>query len=364
MSQQESIRLGAQDLSLWGKIKLTIARRTEGRGVALLSIILVVVALTEPLVFSAYQVTLGRVALVGLVALGLTVVILMGQLDLSVASTLAASGVILALIPDLTLGIIAALAFGVVVGVVNAFGVAIIGINSFIWTLGMLFFLRGMALVMSDEAPVKLTNSDAGIAFGQPLIGPITPRILLFILIFIAIQIFVSRVKMGREFYAVGGNTQAARDAGIPVKLRIFTGFIISGFVSALAGVVNTLERTAADPVAGSTVLLASFAAAIIGGNYLKGGRGSVVGTLIGAAALGVLQVALTISGVQVPVQQIFIGLVLLIAVTTDPSNLRAVLSSIRSARTSRVRIQEPSPEEKNQPQVDTQKNKRKKEAR
>ncbi len=345
MTQQDTIQLGGGELSLWGKIKLTIARRTEGRGVALLAIILTVALLTEPLVFTAYQVTLGRIALIGLVALGLTAVILMGQLDLSVASTLAASGVVLAIIPDLTLGIIAALLTGLLVGAINAFGVAIIGINSFIWTLGMLFFLRGVALVISNEAPVKLTNADAGIAFGQPLIGPITPRILIFILVFIAIQVFVSRVKMGREFYAVGGNPQAAKDAGIPVKRRIFTGFMISGFVSALAGVINTLERTAADPIAGSTVLLASFAAAIIGGNYLKGGRGSIVGTLIGAGALGVLQVTLTLSGVQVPVQQIFIGLVLLLAVTTDPNNLRAVLSSIRSARSSRVKVQKPASE-------------------
>jgi len=136
-------------------------------------------------------------------------------------------------------------------------------------------------------------------------------------------------VKAGREFLAVGGNRQAAYDAGIPVKRRIFTGFIISGGVAALAGVVNSLERTAADPTAGSTVLLASFAAAIIGGNYLKGGKGSIVGTLIGAASLGMLQVALTISGVQVPVQEIFIGGVLLLAVLTDPSSLRAVWGSI-----------------------------------
>jgi ribose transport system permease protein len=115
------------------------------------------------------------------------------------------------------------------------------------------------------------------------------------------------------------------------VKLRIFTGFIISGGVAALAGVINALERTAADPTAGSTVLLASFAAAIIGGNYLKGGKGSIVGTLIGAASLGMLQVALTISGVQVPVQEIFIGGILLLAVITDPSSLRAVWGSINT---------------------------------
>lgn len=325
------MQLGRQrDLSFAEKVRITLARRTEGRGVALLAVILLVVSLLEPLVFTAYPVTLGRIALIGIVALGLTAVILMGELDLSVASTLALSGVVLALIPDLWLGIIAALATGLVVGVINAFFVAVVGINSFIATLGSLFALRGLAFVLSDEAPVGLSDKDAGIAFGLPLIGPLTPRILIFILVFIAIQLFVSRVRAGREFFAVGGNRQAAYDAGIPVKRRIFTGFMISGFVSSIAGVVNTLERTTADPTSAGTVLLASFAAAIIGGNYLKGGRGSIVGTLIGAASLGVLQVALTLSGVQVPIQQIFIGGILLVAVTTDPTSLRAVWGSLR----------------------------------
>jgi ribose/xylose/arabinose/galactoside ABC-type transport system permease subunit len=338
----QTMQIGERETSLWGRLRLTIARRTEGRGVVLLAAVLIVVAFTEPLVFTSYQVSLGRIALIGLVALGLTAVILMGELDLSVASTLAVSGVVVALIPDIRLGIIAALVVGVLIGVVNAFFVAIVGINSFIATLGMLFALRGLAFVLSDEAPVKIIDVEAGIAFGQPLIGPITPRVLIFILAFIAIQVFVSRVKAGREFFAVGGNRQAAYDAGIPVKRRIFTGFMISGFVAALAGVINTLERTAADPTAGATVLLASFAAAIIGGNYLKGGRGSIVGTLIGATALGVLQVALTLSGVQVPIQQIFIGGILLLAVTTDPANLRAVLGSVRSLRLGRSKLQTP----------------------
>lgn len=335
----QTMQLGkAADQTFMGRVRSTLARRTEGRGVALLFVILIAVALFEPLVFTAYQVSLGRIALIGIVALGLTAVILMGELDLSVASTLALSGVVMALIPDIWLGILAALATGLIVGIINAFFVAIVGINSFIATLGSLFALRGLAFVLSDEAPVSMVNKDVGIAFGLPLIGPITPRIIIFILVFIAIQVFVSRVKMGREFFAVGGNRQAAFDAGIPVKRRIFTGFMISGFVSSLAGVINTLERTTADPTAGSTVLLASFAAAIIGGNYLKGGRGSIVGTLIGAASLGILQVALTLSGVQVPVQQIFIGAILLIAVTTDPANLRAVAGSLRQVSRGRAK--------------------------
>lgn len=314
-----------------GKWRTVLARRTEGRAVALLIVVSAVTLFLEPITFTSYQVTLGRLALIGLVALGLTAVILMGELDLAVASTLAVSGVIMASFDNLVIGILAALVAGVLIGIVNAFFVVVVGINSFIATLGMLFFLRGAAFVISNEEPVRLVARDAGIAFGRPLLGPLTPRILIFIVAFIALQVFVTRVRAGREFYAVGGNREAAYDAGIPVKRRIFTGFMISGFVAAMAGVINTLERTAADPTAGSTVLLASFAAAIIGGVLLTGGRGSIVGTLIGAASLGILQVGLTLSGVQVDVQNIVIGVILLIAVTTDPTTLRAVLGNARA---------------------------------
>lgn len=317
------------------RARTLLARRTEGRAVALLVVVAVVALIAEPIVFTSWPVTLGRVALIGLVALGLTAVILMGELDLSVASTLAVAGVILASVESATenllLGILAALAAGLVIGAVNAFFVVVVGINSFIATLGMLFFLRGLAFVISSEEPVRLADRDAGLAFGKPLLGELTPRMLIFIAVFIALHIFLTRVKVGREFYAVGGNRQAAYDAGIPVRLRVFTGFMICGVIAALGGVINTLERTAADPTAGSTVLLASFAAAIIGGIRLKGGQGSVLGTLLGAASLGILQVALTLSGVQVDVQNIIIGAVLFIAVITDPASLRAVLGNARA---------------------------------
>lgn len=313
------------------RLRTTLGRRTEGRALALLALVCIVTAFTEPIVFTSYPVTLGRIALVGLVALGLTAVILMGELDLAIASTLAVAGVVMASFENLAAGILAALIVGLVVGAVNAFFVVVVGINSFIATLGMLFFLRGAAFVLSGEEPVRLASRDAGIAFGRPLLGDLTPRMLIFILVFIALHVFVTRVKAGREFYAVGGNREAAYDAGIPVKRRVFTGFMISGFVAALAGVINTLERTAADPTAGSTVLLASFAAAIIGGVLLNGGRGSVFGTLLGAASLGILQVALTLSGVQVDVQNIVIGGVLLLAVITDPNSLRVVVGNLKA---------------------------------
>ncbi|MGN6578250.1 MAG: ABC transporter permease, partial [Nocardioides sp.] len=127
MTNIETLNLG-QDSAGTSRLRAALARRTEGRGVTLLAVVVIAALVLEPLVFTAYQVTLGRVALIGLVALGLTAVILMGELDLSVASTLAVSGVVMALVPSFTLGIIAALCAGLLIGVVNAFLVVKVGI--------------------------------------------------------------------------------------------------------------------------------------------------------------------------------------------------------------------------------------------
>ncbi len=325
-----TIKLQETQTGTWNRVKSTVARRTEGRAVVLLILVIVVIAMQQPIVFNAYGVSLARVALVGLVALGLTLVVLQGELDLSVGSTLALTGVVVATIPDLGLGIIVGLITGLVIGALNAFLIVIVGVNSFIATLGTLFALRGLAFVLSDGRPVRVTDIDSALTFGRELLGPLTPRVLIFILLFIALQFFTSRMRAGREFYAVGGNRQAAIDAGIPVKLRLFTAFMLCGFVAALAGVINTLELTAADPTAGSSVLLASFAAVIIGGNLLNGGRGSLVGTMIGAFALGLMQVGLTFAGTPREVQDVLIGIILLVAITTEPNNLRALSGRVQ----------------------------------
>jgi ribose transport system permease protein len=238
----------------------------------------------------------------------------------------------------------------VVVGLINTFFVVKVGINSFIATLGMLFVLKGLAIVLSDAKPVPLKNIDAAIQFGLPIVGPLTPRVVIFLVAFVLVHLFLTRARAGRELFAVGGNRQAARDAGIPVNLRMLSGFVLCSVVAALAGVIDTLERTAADPTAGSTVLLSSIAAAIIGGVALTGGRGSIFGTLIGATSLGIIAVGLTLTGVQVDIQQIYIGGVLLLAVITDPTSLRAAGSSIRifihgvRARSTRSELDPPTP--------------------
>ena len=331
MTQTATLGLGSAETGLVGRIRTTFARRTEGRAVILLIAVSIWALIWESAVFTAYEVTLGRLALIGLTAVGLTAVILMGELDLSIASILAVSGVVMASFDNVFLGIVVALAVGLVIGAVNAFFVVVVGINSFIATLGMLFFLRGLAFVISDEEPVLMENKDFALEFSKPLVGEFTPRVLIFILAVIAMQVFLTRVRAGREFYAVGGNREAARDAGIPVRRRVFTGFMISGFVAAGAGVIVTLQLTAADPTAGGNALLTSFAAAIVGGILLTGGRGSVLGTVLGAASLAILQVGMTFNGVESDVQNIVIGLVLFVAVITDPNSIRAVLGGART---------------------------------
>ena len=331
MTQTATLGLGSAETGLVGRIRTTFARRTEGRAVILLIAVSIWALIWESAVFTAYEVTLGRLALIGLTAVGLTAVILMGELDLSIASILAVSGVVMASFDNVFLGIVVALAVGLVIGAVNAFFVVVVGINSFIATLGMLFFLRGLAFVISDEEPVLMQDKDFALEFSKPLIGEFTPRVLIFILAVIAMQVFLTRVRAGREFYAVGGNREAARDAGIPVRRRVFTGFMISGFVAAGAGVIVTLQLTAADPTAGGNALLTSFAAAIVGGILLTGGRGSVLGTVLGAASLAILQVGMTFNGVESDVQNIVIGLVLFVAVITDPNSIRAVLGGART---------------------------------
>ena len=213
MSSTNSIQIGQQETSFWGRLRLTLARRTEGRGVALLAVVLVVVAFTEPLVFTAYPVSLGRIALIGLGGLGPH----RGHPDgrarpergQHAGSLSACGGGHHSGRP--ALGVIAALAvgLGVLIGVVNAFLVAIVGINSFIATLGMLFALRGLAFVLSDEAPVRMAERQRRVLpLACRCIGPLTPRVLIFILLPSSpLQVFVSRVKAGREFFAVGAVT-------------------------------------------------------------------------------------------------------------------------------------------------------------
>jgi ribose/xylose/arabinose/galactoside ABC-type transport system permease subunit len=307
-------------------------RRPEFRAVILFALLLIVLAFWQPAVFSSYGVVLQTAAVTMLVAAGLTVVLVQGELDLSVGSTLALAGVLVAKSShSLLVGALVAIAVGVAVGVLNGLLVTRGGVNSFIATLGTMIALGGLALVIANDQQVPIKDWQAGISFGQKVLGALTPRILITLGAVVGVHLFLSRSRIGREFYAVGGNRAAALDAGIPTRRRIMAGFVLCSTAAALAGVIVTIELTTADPNAGNIVLLNSIAAAVIGGASLNGGRGTILGTTLGAVGLAALTVGLEFAGVGPNVLNMTVGIVLILAVAAG--RLQLLIQALRHAR-------------------------------
>jgi ribose/xylose/arabinose/galactoside ABC-type transport system permease subunit len=305
-------------------LAVRLRRRSEVRAAALLAILLIGIAFTQPTVFESYDVVLKTLALTGLIAVGLTVVIVQGELDLSVGAVFAlAGGLVATTSQSLLVGTLIALAVGAAVGVCNGLLVTRIGVNSFIATLSTMITIGGLAFVVTGGEPVPVDDVDGAISFGTPVIAELTPRVLLFAACALAVHVFLSRTRVGREFYAVGGNRTAAMQADVPVARRTVLAFVMCSTLAALAGATQAIELTSADPTSGSRVLLNGIAAAVIGGAHLLGGRGTVLGTTFGALALASLTVALQFADVSPNAQDIVVGTVLVLAVTVDRQGLQ-----------------------------------------
>jgi ribose transport system permease protein len=326
-----------------------LASGTATRAVLLLIVVILWLMFTQPDVLSQPALTLSRSAVVGIVALGLTPLIIQGELDLSVGSVAAAAGGVLVIAPGpLPVQILFAVLFGVVVGLVNGLMVTRLGLNSFIATLGTMIALRGVALMFTDGRPAVLPNADAGILFTTPEFLGISVKSWIFILVLVLVGLFLSRTRAGRDFFAIGGNREAARSVGIKVPSRTRLAFMATGGLAALAGAVDSMSLGSADPTAGETVLLAGVSAAVIGGALLTGGRGSAIGTALGAISLAALAVGLGFAGADPSVQLIVTGAVLFVAIVTDRTLLSSLTRSYRrvivrgasrsdSSRTSKV---------------------------
>lgn len=314
-------------------------RRPEFRGAAIFVALLLLTLIVQPTVFSAYDVVLRTAALTLLVAVGLTVVIIQGELDLSVGSTVALSGAIIATSDmGVTTATMLALAMGVVIGLANALLVTVVQVNSFIATLATMTALAGLTLVMTDARQLPVKDFQAVVSFGQTYFGGTTARVLLSIAGLVVVAIFLATTRIGREFYAIGGDRTAARNAGIPVRSRVILAFVVSGFTAAAAGAMLTVELGTADPNAGRSALLDAIAACVIGGASLRGGRGTVLGTAIGALILGTLTVLLQFGGVTPNIQQVTVGAVLIAAITLDQSLLRRMRDALPRRKPRMVR--------------------------
>ena len=294
-----------------------------GPFVALL-LIIVVVALTTPnfIAIDNFQNIAMQAAVLSIVAIGSTVVILTGGIDLSPGSMIALLTMVLASLIkldgfSLLIAIPAALLCGALLGAINGFFVAYLKIPSFIVTLAALSVFKGIALTIGGGTPiVSLSPGLEAIFYGQVLGIPL-PFIYVVVLYAVAVLV-LNHTVFGREIYAIGGNEVAARLSGIRVKRVRLLAFIIAGGAAAIGAVLLSARLNSGSPNYGTLIELQAIAAVVVGGASLAGGRGHVFNTLIGVLIITVVQNGLNLNAVSPAVQSIAIGLIILLAVVID----------------------------------------------
>ena len=307
-----------------------------------LLLLILVFALLEPRFLHPLNVlnVLRQVSIAGLIAIGMTFVILTAGIDLSVGSLLAFAGLVSAFVakgglddrfaigasatagnPAL-LAMLAAIAIGIIGGALQGLAITRLRVPPFVVTLGGLTAFRGAALLFSGGGPISGFGPDYT-WWGQGRIGDIPVPVIIFFLAAILAHIVLRYTRFGKHVYATGGNESAAALNGIPTRRIIVSVYVISGFFCGLAAFLLSARLNSAEAVAGSGLELTVIAAVVIGGTSLFGGVGSIAGTIVGALLIGVLTNGLVLLNVSSFVQQIVIGLVLVAAVALDQYAMR-----------------------------------------
>jgi len=270
---------------------------------------------------------------IGLLALGTTFVIITGGIDLSVGTgmTLCAvmAGVLITKsgLPVLV-GVVGAVLFGGLIGLVNGFNVSILGIPPFIATLAMMLVAQGLALVISDSTPIYFTDSPSytQISTGH-LFGVDFPNAVLVLAVGAVISIILlNKTILGRYTYSIGSNEEATALSGISVRRWKIVIYTLGGLFTGLAGVMISARLASAQPGTGLGYELQAIAAVVIGGTSLSGGKGTIVGTIIGALIISVLNNGLQIMSIPQEWQNVILGIVILVAVYADMARKRAVV--------------------------------------
>lgn len=265
-------------------------------------------------------------SLIAVVAVGETFVVVTAGIDLSIGSVVALTGILTGIALHagcpVPLAVVLAMVLGGAVGTFNGVAVAYLGMNSFIVTLAMLAMARGLAFIVAGGNTI-FGFPEAFDSIGGGNIGPI-PIAALISLSIAAIGAFVlARTVFGSNIYAVGGNREAARLAGIPVGRTLLTAYIVSGVLAGVGGVILTGRLDSAQPVAATGLELNAIAAVVIGGASLFGGKGNIVGTLLGVFIIGVINNGLTLKNVQPFWVQFIQGAVIFTAALADSIGTR-----------------------------------------
>ena len=259
-----------------------------------------------------------------LIAFGMTFVILTGGIDLSVGSILALSSALTAGLlgsgMPVTLAILISLILGCILGMMNGLLISYGKLAPFIVTLATMTIFRGATLVYTNGNPITKGLSDSFLFqfLGQGYIVGIPFPVIIMFIEFIVLYVLLHKTAFGKSVYAIGGNEKAAYISGVKLnKVKIII-YSISGIMASISGLIITSRLSSAQPTAGASYEMDAIAAVVLGGTSLSGGKGRILGTLIGALIIGVLNNGLNIIGVSAFWQQVVKGVVILIAVLID----------------------------------------------
>ena len=290
-------------------------------------VLCVLLSIVSPYFLTTHNIlnVLKQTSINGILALGMTLVILTRGIDLSVGSVVACSAMVAASFAtgagntDIFTPLIVGLLTGSILGAINGFMVSKFTLQPFVVTLGMLSVARGLTYIYNDGMPTSNLNSTFRLIGQGEVLGIPTP-VIIFLLVFAVSWFLLKYTLFGRYVYAVGGNPKAARTSGINVKKITFIVYVISGLFAGLAGLILSARTSAALPQAGISYELDAIAAVVIGGTSLAGGVGTVVGTLVGALIIGVMNNGLDLLGVSSFYQQVIKGAIIVLAVMLDRS--------------------------------------------
>ncbi|MBB3231804.1 ABC transporter permease [Halomonas stenophila] len=302
-------------------------KRFMSGGAAIQPIWIFVIAITVFFsVMSDYFLSVGNLtnilvqtSTIGLIALGMTYVMINGNIDLSVGATLGLAASLSVGLQDhgLVVAVLAAITAGVVLGALNGLLVWKTGVNAFIVTLGAMIGVRGLIFVYTEEQSFYASNF-AFSDFGASAIGPIPVLAIIFLACTLVMHLVLKKTGHGRNTFAVGGNPEAALDAGIRIGRNMMINFMIVGFFAALAGVLLATQMGASTPNLGRDYELWTITAVVLGGTKLTGGFGSITGTLGGVLAIGILRNGMNMMQVPAFYVLVILGVILISVLIID----------------------------------------------